>query len=127
MRRLALLLAAPVLMLLALPGAQADTPGTLLSGRMPSLDQGRGTGHRFAPAPVPNPDAVAPRVLQDSNAIRVSPGLTRTNTGQANAGDGYTPGTAYNGDLERRGRGSGLGSTVAPSLNVKVPVQVEFR
>ena len=126
-RALRLLLAVPLLALTALPGALADSPGTLLTGRMPTLDQGRGNGHAFAPAPVPNPDAVAPRSQRDPNAILVSPGLARTNTGHANAGDGYAPGSAYNGELERRGRSGGLGSTLAPSLNLKMPVQVEFR
>jgi hypothetical protein len=113
-----------VVLLAAFP-AMADAPLTVLPGAMPSLSQGRGTAQRFAPAPVPNPNLVAPRSARDPNAMEVSPGLTRTNTGRALAGDGFAPGSAYTGELERRGRSAGLGSTLAPSLNLRMPVQVD--
>ena len=111
----------------------ACADGTVLRGRMPSLSQGRpsvpgvGTPARFSPAPVPNADLRAPRDATDPNAVRVAPGLMRTNTGRALAGDGFAAGSAYTGDLERRNGASGLGSTVAPSLSLKVPMQVELR
>lgn len=120
MRALLALLAATV----ALP-ALAETP-TLLPGTMPSLSQGRPSTQRFSPAPVPNPDISAPRSYRDPNAVEITPGLTRTNTGRALAGDGFTPGSAYSGELERRSGRAGLGTTLAPSVNMKVPVQVEF-
>jgi hypothetical protein len=105
--------------------ALADTP-TLLPGTMPSLSQGRPSAQRFSPAPVPNPDLLAPRSQRDPNAVQIAPGLTRTNTGRALAGDGFTPGSAYNGELERRNGRAGLGSTLAPSVNMRMPLQVEF-
>jgi hypothetical protein len=120
-RALLALLAATV----ALP-ALADSAPTLLPGTMPSLSQGRPSAQRFAPAPVPNPDISAPRGHHDPNAVQISPGLTRTNTGRALSGDGFTPGSAYSGELERRNGRAGLGTTLAPSVNMKVPVQVEF-
>lgn len=111
-------------LLLACPALAEKSP-TMLQGNMPSLSQGRAGTQRFAPAPVPNPDAVAPMSQRDPNAIQLSPGLTRTPTGQANRGDGFANGTAYTGELEKRR--SGLGSSMAPSLNLKMPMQVEFR
>ena len=118
---LALALATPILPSPAL----ADTP-PLLPGTMPSLSQGRPSAQRFSPAPVPDPDLRAPRSQRDPNAVEIVPGLTRTNTGRAMAGDGFTPGSAYNGDLERRNGRGGLGSTLAPSVNMRMPLQVEF-
>jgi len=118
---------AALLVLLAAASALADTPPTMLPGKMPALSQGRGSAlPRFAPAPVPNPDLVAPTAQRDSSAVQVSPGLTRMSAGQAHAGDGFARGSAYAGELERRNRG-GLGSTIAPSLNLKMPLQIEFR
>ncbi len=114
----------PALLLLGFP-ALADTSPTLLPGKMPSLSQGRASTQRFAPAPVPNLDAAAPIAQREPNAVQLSPGLTRTPTGQAHRGDGFASGSAYTGELEKR-RG-GLGSTVAPSLNLRLPMQVEFR
>lgn len=114
---LALLVAAPAL---------ADSTPTMLPGTMPSLSQGRGSATNFAPAPVPNPDVRVPRSQRDPNAVEISPGLTRTNTGRAMSGDGFSAGSAYSGELERRGGRGGLGSTLAPSVNMKMPVQVEF-
>jgi len=107
--------------------ACADT--TLLSGKMPSLSQGRPSAPlRFAPAPVPNLDLLAPRAMAgDPTAVRVSPSLTHTDTGRALGGDGFAAGSAYSGDLERRNGAPGLGSTVAPSLNFRMPVRVELR
>ena len=84
---LALALATPTLPSPAL----ADTP-TLLPGTMPSLSQGRPSAQRFSPAPVPDPDLRAPRSQRDPNAVEIVPGLTRTNTGRAMAGDGFHPG-----------------------------------
>ncbi len=124
-RALLLLLA----VLVAVPAwaapAWADTTPTLLPGAMPLLNQGRGSPQRFVPAPVPNANLIAPRTAREPSAMQVSPGLTRTNTGRAPAGDGYAPGSAYNGELERRGRSGGVGSTLAPSLNLRLPMQVD--
>lgn len=114
-----------LLALLLVTPASADTTQTMLPGAMPSLNQGRGSPQRFVPAPVPNPDIIVPRVARDPNAIQVSPGLRRTDTGRALSGDGFATGSAYNGELERRGRG-GVGSTLAPSLNLRMPVQVDL-
>lgn len=114
-----------LLALLLVTPASADTTRTMLPGAMPSLNQGRGSPQRFVPAPVPNPDIIVPRVARDPNAIQVSPGLRRTDTGRALSGDGFATGSAYNGELERRGRG-GVGSTLALSLNLRMPVQVNL-
>lgn len=117
---------------LAMPApVLADTfaPLTLLPGKMPQLSQGRAQGPaaRFSPAPMPNPDALAPAQQQDT-AVSLAPSLTRTNAGKALGGDGFAPGSAYAGTLERRSRTApGLGSTVAPSLNLKVPLVVSLR
>jgi hypothetical protein len=116
-----------LLLALLLPAApvRADKP-TMLPGLMPSLSQGRASGG-YAPAPVPNPTARAPRSQRDPNAIEVTPGLTRTNTGQGLGGDGFARGSAYSGELERRqGRGAGIGSTIVPSLNMRMPMQVDI-
>ncbi len=123
-RPLPLLRALLPVLVLAAP-AWADTTPTMLPGAMPSLNQGRGSPQRFAPAPVPNANLIAPRDARDPNAMQVSPSLTRTNTGRALAGDGFAPGSAYSGELERRGRSGGVGSTLAPSLNLRMPVQVD--
>jgi hypothetical protein len=107
--------------------ACADSTATVLSGRMPSLSQGRPSPTRFAPAPVPNPDLLPPRDASDPYAVAVVPTLTRTETAKT-TGDGFAPGSSFSGSMERRDRGpGGIGSTLAPSLRVKVPVQVEFR
>lgn len=114
-----------LLVLLFAHPAWADKP-TMLPGNMPSLTQGRASGG-YSPAPVPNLDARAPRSQRDPNAIEVTPGLTRTNTGQGHGGDGFARGSAYNGELERRsGRSAGIGSTIAPSLNMRMPMQVDL-
>ena len=106
--------------------ALADTVPPLIRGTMPSLDQGRGrTAQRFTPAPVPNLDITAPRRRNEANEVQVSPGLTRMNMGQALAGHGFAAGSAYGGELDRRSR-SGIGSAI-PSLNLKMPVELEFR
>jgi hypothetical protein len=124
MRILALL---ACLAALAPAPACADSTATMISGRMPSLSQGRPPADRFAPAPVPNPDLQPPRANIDPYAVAVSPTLTRTETAKT-TGDGFAPGSTFSGSLERRDRGpGGIGSTLAPSLRVKVPVQVEFR
>ena len=113
-------------LLLAASDARADTtPGMLLPGAMPSLSQGRGQA-RFTPAPMPNPEISAPRIKRDPNEVQVAPGLTKMRTGQSLGGDGFARGSAYSGDLEHRGRG-GLGSSLAPSLKLKMPVDVGFR
>jgi len=112
--------------LLVTTPACADTTPTLLHGSMPSLNQGRGSPQRFAPAPVPNANLVPPPSQRDPTAVQFSPGLTRTNTGRAMAGDGFAPGSAYTGELERRGGSGGVGSTLAPSLNLRMPVQVDI-
>ena len=120
-------MSALLLVLLAAWPARADTEPTMLRGRMPSLDQGRLGAAGFTPAPVPNPD-VSPRPgLRNPNVVQVSPALTHTNTGRALAGDGFATGSAYNGELERRGRGAGIGSTLVPSLRQRVPMQVDFQ
>ena len=115
-----------LLALAAAAPAWADTAPTLLPGTMPSLSQGRPGTQRFSPAPVPDPDIRAPRSQRDPNAVELAPSLTRTNTGRAMAGDGFTPGSAYNGELERRNGRAGLGTTLAPSVNMRMPLQVEF-
>jgi hypothetical protein len=120
-----LLLALALLAPAGIAPVWAETKPTLLPGAMPSLNQGRASPQRFVPAPVPNPDIIAPRVARDPNAIQVSPGLRRTDTGRALSGDGFATGSAYNGELERRGRG-GVGSTLAPSLNLRMPMQVDL-
>lgn len=118
---------ASLLVLLAAAPSLADTQPTLLPGKMPTLSQGRGSAApRFSPAPVPNLDLIAPTSPRDPTAVQVSPGLTRMNAGQAHSGDGFARGSAYLGEFERRGRG-GLGAAGAPSLNLKMPLQMEFR
>ncbi len=124
MTRLAAALAA--ILLSAMP-ALADKAPTMLPGSMPSLSQGRAGPQAFAPAPMPNPNIIPPTIQRDPNAIQLRPGLTRTPTGQANSGDGFANGSAYNGQLEKRNRSGGFGSSVAPSLNFKMPLQVDLR
>ena len=115
------------LLIAAAAPACAD-PGTMLNGRMPSLSQGRAPGTSlYAPSPVPNPDVDAPRGAKDPYAVAVVPGLTRTETDKI-TGEGFSPGSNFSGTMERRDRSAGgIGSTLAPSLRVKVPVQVDFR
>ena len=125
MGRLAVLV---VVSLFAAVPALADSGATMLLGNMPTLSQGRSVGNqRFAPAPVPNPNMVAPNAQRGSDALQLSPGLTRTRTGQGHGGDGFASGSAYTGDLEKRGRSGSIGSNIAPSLNLKMPLHVEFR
>ena len=121
--------------------AGTDRP-TVLPGNMPQLSQGRGSGGAFTPAPVPNPDAIAPRSQRDPNAIQLVPGLARpgiggpaaSGTGSGSAGrggrdgnDALARGGTYSRELERvGGRPGSLGSALVPSLNLRMPMQIEL-
>lgn len=102
------------------------TSSTTMSGPMPLLGPAakpESLPGGFAPAPTPNVDLFPPR--SDSGAAyTVLPGLTNHESKAGLSGDGYTPGSSYSTDLERRSRpGTAIGNTLAPSINLHVPLQ----
>jgi hypothetical protein len=119
-RALALLLA----LLLAASPARAFL---MLDGPMPSL-----TGRKpvapprdpraFDPAPRPDLDAQAP-VPRERPGVVVSPGLTNRSAQPNPTGNSHVPGSAFSDSLNRNNRrGSELGGTLAPSLNLRMPL-----
>jgi hypothetical protein len=73
----------------------------------------------FTPAPVPNQDITTPTRIDDGGPS-VSAKLQQQRT-LLRPGDGYTPGSNFSEELERRSRGVTTG--LAPTVNFKFPLQ----
>ena len=129
MRRTATLLL-PALLAVAMPppGAAAAPPATpdlLIKGPMPKLES-ETPPKSLDPAPVPNFDIDPPLPPIDKHP-RVEPTMA-DRTGQPALANGYAPGSGYSSQLERRTRqvgnpGGAIGTTLVPSLTVRVPLQ----
>lgn len=104
--------------------AAGNASGTRsLPGRMPRLAPAAGLPNGFEPAPTPNPDLYAPTV-RGPTETRLGATLTRRAEGFGSRGDGFSPGSSYNGYFDRRGRAvEGIGSTLAPSFQLRVPLE----
>jgi hypothetical protein len=106
------------LLLLAAPNADAAGP-TYLNGPMPLLGTPAAPAKSaYTPAPVPNPDALAPRAEPPKPGEPRLAASFNAPSPQIRSGNGYTQGSSFSGDVERRSRG--LGSAMAPSLGVIV-------
>jgi hypothetical protein len=88
--------------------------GNALPDAMPTRPQSG-----FTPAPVPNQDIVTPGRI-DSGGPSVSADLQSKRI-ILRSGDGFTPGSNFSDELERRSRGAASG--LAPTLNFNFPLQ----
>ncbi len=110
----------PALLLALLLLASAAHAYRLLPGPMPQLQAPSAAGE---PAPVPNQDAEPPpaKVIPGT---RLTPALTNRLSGRPAAADGYSPGSAFSPELERRhDTGTNLGTILAPGLQLRVPLK----
>jgi hypothetical protein len=75
----------------------------------------------FTPAPVPNQDITTPLRIGDGSPT-LSGRLQQPRT-LLRSGDGFTPGSNFSEDLERRSRGTGVGTGFAPTVSINVPLR----
>jgi hypothetical protein len=75
-------------------------------------------------APVPDPDAHAP-LPTASDRPSLVPALTNRLSGGTQASQGYSPGSAYSGEMDRKrgDLGTNIGSILAPGLRLVVPLK----
>lgn len=98
-----------------------EGPMPTLSGR--KLPKAAPKSDGFDPAPRPNMDLQAP-VTRERGGVSLVPGVVNRNSVPATTGNGYAPGSAFSNSLERARRSpTELGSTFAPALNLRVPLQ----
>ncbi len=114
---LALLFAAPA----GLAAAPVDAQSKIIPGPMPRLpDQSVSPS---TAAPVPNYDLDAPRARADGRA-RFEAGVTSRDGQRRAEADGISPGSNFSSTLERKSRPlTGIGSTLAPSLILRMPLK----
>ncbi len=74
----------------------------------------------FTPAPVPNQDITTP-IRVDGGGATLSARLQQPHI-LLRSGDGFTPGSNFSEDLERRSRGVGVGTGFAPTVSINVPL-----
>ena len=112
---------------LALPCTVAAAPVEpaykMLPGLMPRLPgQASGESGPGNQAPVPNYDLDAPRARADGRA-RVEPSVTDRERRRTDSG-GFAPDSGFSSSLERKSRPlTGIGSSLAPSVILRVPLQ----
>ena len=111
-------------LLLILPVTAFAGGDTRLAGNMPLVTPGIGQPmpKGFAPAPVPNPDILAPRLTRAP--VPGEPGFAAALTpiGQTVRYDqGHGPGSSFSEELQRRSR-SGFGARYAPGFALTVPL-----
>ena len=114
--------AALAIFLLSLTTEAAGAGGvTYLSGPMPrfGIDTPAPISG-YTPAPVPKQGLTAPRAAAPKPGEPEFSGSLRTDTPQVRTGHGYTPGSNFSEDLQRRNR---AGAGLAPSLIMTVPVE----
>lgn len=100
-------------LVLAAP-AHADR---MVNGPMPRL------GAPSQPAPVPDQNLEPPADI-DTPGARLLPSLTNRLSGGASAADGFSPGSAFSPELERRhDTGTNIGNILAPGLQLRVPLK----
>jgi len=102
-------------------GAQAGAAGSvMLQGPMPQVLTAPDGRAGFTPAPVPNVDAEAPRAKDGrvKGVPELGASLSQPSATPLRPGDGYSPGSTYSEDLQRRNRST---LNVAPGLLIKVP------
>ena len=114
------------LLLLAMTTATPASAFTLLEGPMPWLS-GRKPSvapdpRAFSDAPRPDFDTRAP-VARNRSGVVWAPGLTNRSSVPNPTANSYVPGSAFSDSLNRNRRGGELGGTLAPSLNLRVPLQ----
>jgi hypothetical protein len=112
----------------AAPSAASAQGYTFLNAPMPLLggqsDPVQHTG--FTPAPVPKGDVAVPgwnrKPVPGEPQFVASLGMRAINGGMntASSGQGYSPGSSFSDDLQRRNR-SMLGG-LAPTVGVQVPI-----
>ncbi|MCW3477804.1 hypothetical protein [Limobrevibacterium gyesilva] len=75
----------------------------------------------FAPAPTPNQDLSAPRtqVKRQKGQAEISASLGEKQRA-LRPGDGFSPGSSFNEDLQRRNRSA---TNFAPTINLTMPVE----
>lgn len=109
----------PAILLTLLLLSQTAHAYRLLPGPMPKLQASPETNE---PAPVPNQDIEPPATAIPG--ARLTPALTNRLSGRPAAADGYSPGSAFAPELERRhDTGTNLGSILAPGLQLRVPLK----
>lgn len=105
------------------PQAQAyvllDGPMPLLSGAAQPAVKPDG----FAPAPLADPDAKAPRGPGKAGTT-ITPTLINRNANRNTAAEGLSAGSGFSEQLNRRGRSSSnIGTTLAPGLAIRQAIQ----
>jgi hypothetical protein len=107
------------------PPHQVTAP---LQGTMPVVSQSglaltfqRTAPSSFTPAPVPNLD-LTPPPPRPSKASAEFSGSLFSSRNSDNVANGYMDGSKYSSDLERRSRPA-LGSTFAPTIGLKIPLE----
>lgn len=114
-------------LLLTLTAAAPASAFTLLEGPMPWLSSRQPSvapdPRAFSDAPRPDFDTRAP-VARDPAGVVLAPGLTNRSSVPNPTANSHVPGSAFSDSLNRNRRGGGeLGGTLAPSLNLRVPLQ----
>jgi hypothetical protein len=110
----------PAILLTLLLLSQTAHAYRLLPGPMPKL---QASPESSEPAPVPNQD-LEPPAAATIPGTRLTPSLTNRLSGRPSAADGYSPGSAFAPELERRhDTGTNLGSILAPGLQLRVPLK----
>jgi hypothetical protein len=107
-----------VLLALAVHSAMAASDYTMLNAPMPGLaNNPNPNSSGYTPAPLPNPDLFRPSANSAEEPQIVGHLLEPDQASPAQ--QGYSPGSAFSDDLQRRNRGS---LTVAPRIDLTVPL-----
>ena len=94
-----------------------------LNGPMPQLIPDKKTSDRgFTPAPVPLHGATLPKPPPPKAGEAEFSGSLRSASPQRRTGEGFSPGSSFNEELQRRNR-SATGAGLAPSFQLTVPVE----
>lgn len=121
MRRLGAVAAIGLSALVA-QGAGAAGP-LYLNGPMPQFaPEASKDKDGFVPAPVPGQGVGLPKAPPPKPGEPVFSGAVTPSAPQVRSGEGYTPGSSFNEELQRRNR-SATGSGLAPRLQMTVPME----
>ncbi len=106
---------------LMMQGAGAASP-LYLNGPMPQFaPEISKDKNSFVPAPVPKQGAELPKPKPPRPGEPALSGAVSPSSPQLRSGEGYTPGSSFNDELQRRNR-STTGSGLAPRLQITVPM-----